>query len=153
LKQVFIKISYNNVKEKRSVKTMDNRNTYNTQPNNFYSYGGYPAATASLIRPEVPNYMLPQAVPAAILKGRPVSSYEEARVAQIDLDGSIFIFPDLGNKRIYTKKINIDGTASFNTYSLEERPIEAIAALEAPVSREEFNELKKSVETLLSQLT
>lgn len=132
---------------------MDNKNMYSTQPNSFYPYGGYPAATAPLMRPEMPSYMLPQAVPAVILKGRPVSSYEEARVAQIDLDGSIFIFPDLGNKRIYTKKINVDGTASFNTYSLEEKPIEAVAAVEAPVSREEFNKLKESVEALLSQLT
>jgi hypothetical protein len=132
---------------------MDNRNMYNTQPNNFYSYGGYPAATAPLMRPEIPTYMMSQTAPAAFLKGRPVSSYEEARVAQIDLDGSIFVFPDLGNNRIYTKRINIDGTAAFHTYTLEEKPTEAIAASESPVSREEFNELKKSVETLLSQLT
>ena len=39
------------------------------------------------------------------------------------------------------------------TYTLEEKPAEAIAASESPVSREEFNELKKSVEALLSQLT
>ena len=132
---------------------MDNRNIYNAQPNNFYSYGGYPAATVPLMRPEIPAYMMPQTASTAFLKGRPVSSYEEARVAQVDLDGSIFIFPDLGNNRIYTKRINIDGTAAFHTYTLEEKPIEAIAASESPVSREEFNELKKSVETLLSQLT
>jgi hypothetical protein len=151
LKEVFIKISYNNVKEKRSVKTMDNRNMY-TQPNNFYPYGGYPAATTPLMRPEVPTYMMPQTAQTAILKGRPVSSYEEARVAQIDLDGSISIFPDLGNKRIYTKRINIDGTASLNIYTLEEKPVEAVAANDH-VSREEFNELKKSIEALVAQLT
>ena len=132
---------------------MDNRNMYNTQPNNFYPYGGYPAATTPLMRPEVPTYMMPQTAPTAFLKGRPVSSYEEARVAQVDLDGSIFIFPDLGNNRIYTKRINIDGTAAFHTYTLEEKPTEATVASESPVSREEFNELKKSLEALVAQLT
>jgi hypothetical protein len=54
------------------------------------------------------------------LKGRPVVSMEEARAAQIDLDGSMFIFTDVGNKKIYTKQINLDGTATLNTYSLVE---------------------------------
>jgi phage/plasmid primase-like uncharacterized protein len=54
------------------------------------------------------------------LKGRPVVSMEEARAAQIDLDGSMFIFTDIGNKKIYTKQINLDGTATLNTYSLVE---------------------------------
>ena len=45
------------------------------------------------------------------LKGRLVSSFEEARASSIDFDGSVFYFPDLANRRIYTKQINIDGTA------------------------------------------
>lgn len=40
-------------------------------------------------------------------KGRPVSSKEEARAAQIDFDGSLWIFTDIGNGKIYTKQINI----------------------------------------------
>jgi len=47
-----------------------------------------------------------------ILKGKPVASVEEARATSIDFDGSIFFFPDLANKRIYTKQINMDGTAT-----------------------------------------
>ena len=39
----------------------------------------------------------------ASLKGRPVASFDEARAMPIDFDGSIFFFPDLANKRIYTK--------------------------------------------------
>jgi hypothetical protein len=42
-------------------------------------------------------------VQPAFLKGRLVSSIEEARATSIDFDGSIFYFPDLANKRIYTK--------------------------------------------------
>ena len=52
------------------------------------------------------------------IKGRPVVSIDEARASQIDLDGSLFVFPDLGNKKIYTKQINIDGTATFNVFEL-----------------------------------
>lgn len=52
------------------------------------------------------------------LKGRAVTSIDEAKAAMIDLDGSIFIFPDISNKSIYTKQINLDGTASINTYKL-----------------------------------
>ena len=50
------------------------------------------------------------------LRCRPVSSREEAMASQIDLDGSLWVFTDVNNGRIYTKQINNDGTASFNTY-------------------------------------
>ena len=51
---------------------------------------------------------------------RPVSSIEEVRAASIDFDGSVFYFSDLANKRIYTKQINLDGTAQLNMYELKE---------------------------------
>ena len=53
-----------------------------------------------------------------LLKGKPVSSLEEARATSIDFDGSIFFFPDLANKRIYTKQINMDGTAAMFSYKI-----------------------------------
>lgn len=56
------------------------------------------------------------------LKGRPVASIEEARASIIDFDGSIFYFPDIANKKIYTKQVNMDGTASLNVYELKEIP-------------------------------
>ena len=133
---------------------MDNRNIYQQQqtqqPMNFYPYGGYTAATAPLMRPELPAYMLPQTAPAAVLKGRPVSSFEEARVAQIDLDGSVSIFPDLGNKRIYTKRINVDGTASISTYSLDEAPIEATVPEYA--TKAEIADLKATLDAIVEKL-
>lgn len=55
-----------------------------------------------------------------VIKGRPVSSYDEAKASMIDLDGSIFLFPDYGNGKIYTKQINLDGTATIKTYRLDE---------------------------------
>lgn len=57
------------------------------------------------------------------LKGRPVSSIEEVRAAQIDFDGSLFVFPDIANKKIYTKQINLDGTASMKIYTLVENTL------------------------------
>ena len=68
------------------------------------------------------------------IKGRPVVSMEEARAAQIDLDGSLFVFTDIGNKKIYTKQINLDGTATLNTYSL----VENVAPTESYVTKTEL---------------
>ena len=50
------------------------------------------------------------------LKGKPVTSIEEGRAQSVELDGSIFYFPDISNKRIYTKQFNPDGTVSFKIY-------------------------------------
>lgn len=88
-----------------------------------------------------PQYQQPtRQIPA--LKGRPVSSIEEARASAVDFDGSVFYFPDLANKKIYTKQINLDGTASLLMYELKEIPIE-----EAPsyVTRQEFDTTINSI--------
>lgn len=53
------------------------------------------------------------------VKCRAVTSIDEAKASMIDLDGSIHVFTDIGNKKIYTKQINLDGTATLNTYSLD----------------------------------
>ena len=34
----------------------------------------------------------------------------------IDLDGSIFVFPDYANGKIYTKQIGMDGSPIFTVY-------------------------------------
>ena len=62
-----------------------------------------------------PNYPQPQ-YQQQFLKGRAVTSLDEVKAAMIDLDGSVSIFPDITNKAIYTKQINLDGTASINVY-------------------------------------
>lgn len=82
------------------------------------------------------------------LKGRPVSSLEEARATTIDFDGSIFFFPDLANRRIYTKQINMDGTASLNMYELKEIPtVNTTANVNTNfVTREEFEEAIKELQ-------
>lgn len=55
------------------------------------------------------------------LKGRPVSGYDEAKACMIDLDGSLFVFPDVANNCIYTKQIMLDGSAELKTYVLQEQ--------------------------------
>ncbi len=73
------------------------------------------------------------------LKCRPVASKEEARAFQIDLDGSLWVFTDVGNEKIYTKQINADGTAAFKIYSLvaDDQPT-LQANANNYVTREEF---------------
>ena len=56
-----------------------------------------------------------------ILKGRPVSSYDEAKASMIDLDGTLFVFTDIANHCIYTKQILLDGSAELKTYVLQEQ--------------------------------
>ena len=68
---------------------------------------------------------------------RPVSSIEEVKASPIDFDGSIFYFPDIANKRIYTKQINLDGTALLNMYVLQSVPIHQPSS-ENYVSQNEF---------------
>ena len=65
---------------------------------------------------------------------RPVSSIDEVKASVIDFDGSVFYFPDLANKKIYTKQINLDGTASLNMYELKEIPQQ-----QTPIDISSFN--------------
>lgn len=143
----------------------------------MYNYNSYPKTTQQPIQqypqtipqgyswpqqqqPMQPNYgwQPPQQVVSASLKGRPVSSFDEARVSIIDFDGSVFYFPDLANGKIYTKQINMDGTATTNVYQLTEAPIEQQNRVSAPndcISREEFesalNSLKNTILAALPQ--
>lgn len=82
------------------------------------------------------------------LKGRPVSSLEEARATSIDFDGSIFYFPDLANRRIYTKQINMDGTSTLNMYELKEI---ANNSSNNYVTREEFEQALSKIQAAISQ--
>ena len=56
----------------------------------------------------------------SFFKCRPVSSKEEARACQIDLDGSLWVFTDQAHNKIYTKQIQNDGSCAFKTYIYQE---------------------------------
>ena len=85
--------------------------------------------------------------PQPSLKGRLVSSIEEARATSIDFDGSVFYFPDLANHCIYTKQINLDGTATLLMYELKEIPVPSQPNF---VTREEFENTITQLQKLLA---
>lgn len=88
------------------------------------------------------------------LKGRPVTSLEEARAAQIDFDGSVFFFPDIANGKIYTKQINLDGTATLKEYKAGSLPVNDEQVAESDSKdylgmiedlQNQINEIKKKI--------
>lgn len=91
--------------------------------------------------------------PTNFLRGRPVTSMEEAKVAQIEFDGALNIFTDIANKRIYTKQINLDGTSSFNVYCQTEIEPEKPLKVSDYVTREEYNELLNKFENFVAAVT
>ena len=82
------------------------------------------------------------------LKGHPVSSLEEVKATSIDFDGSIFYFPDIANKKIYTKTVGLDGIASLNMYELKPIPTEPIAG--DYVTRQEFESAMIKISEILN---
>lgn len=84
---------------------------------------------------------------------RPVSSIEEVKASQIDFDGSVFYFPDVANKKIYTKSINIDGTVNINMYELSQ--IKANQSMDSScyITREEFEQVINKMYQEMSQTT
>lgn len=76
------------------------------------------------------------------LKGRIVTGIEEARAAQIDLDGSSTFFPSLAEGRIYEKSIDLNGVPVFKVYELVKQQGKA----------DVLDELQKRVERLEQRL-
>lgn len=114
----------------------------------YQNYNYYPQTQPN----QYAQYSRP--VQPAFLKGRLVASIEEARATSIDFDGSIFYFPDLANKRIYTKQINMDGTATLNMYELRDIPTvnetqPSISPMNNYITREEFDQVVNQLKTML----
>lgn len=97
---------------------------------------------------QVPQY---QQQNVQTLKGRPVSNIDEAKASMIDLDGSLFVFPDVANGCIYTKQIMLDGTAEFKTYRIvgEQKPKQTNNEY---VLRSEFQEQLQCINAELKRL-
>ena len=126
----------------------------------YQNYGYYPPIQQSMNQQTIPNYTQPNYLRTAQsqngLKGRLVSSLEEARATSIDFDGSIFYFPDLANKRIYTKQINMDGTATLNIYELKETPMmnenpQMPQSMNNFITRDEFEQVIGQIQQKLSK--
>ena len=113
--------------------------TYQTQ-----QYGGYGYKQVPQYQWGQPTTPLPQV--------RPVSSIEEVRACPIDFDGSVFYFADVANKRIYTKQINIDGTATINLYELK-IPSPADQSNVNFVTRQEFEQAFNQLKDMYGKLS
>ena len=123
---------------------------YNNQVAN--NYMNYPYSANPYVRQS--DYGQPQmqsVMPQAGLKGRPVSSIEEVKAAQIDFDGSLFIFPDIANKKIYTKQINLNGVAELNVYEWVTQP-QTSTAVGDFVTKQEFEDTMSKVKDALMQI-
>jgi hypothetical protein len=81
---------------------------------------------------------------------RPVSSVEEVKASPIDFDGSIFYFPDIANKKIYTKGINLDGTVSINVYEL--KTIADQSMISSYVTRQEFENALSQMKLMYEEM-
>lgn len=113
----------------------------------YPNYNYYPPRQ----QPQQPQQQIPP-----FLKGRPVSSLEEVRAIPIDFDGSIFYFPDIANRRIYTKQINLDGTALINMYEFKPIPVAqettSNANTDSFITREEFDETMSKIKEMFAAI-
>ena len=119
----------------------------------YQNYNYYPPQNQQVSQQFGQTQSYIRQAPPQGLRGRPVSSLEEARATSIDFDGSIFYFPDIANKCIYTKQINIDGTANLQMYELKEIPRE-IKMEQIPidqfVTKDEFNKVMAEIRQSLT---
>lgn len=120
-----------------------------TPTQTFYQQPSYQASIRQ------PQTQIPQQPPinqtvSPFLKGRLVSSIEEARAQTIDFDGSVFYFPDLANHRIYTKQINLDGTSTLNMYELKEIPMQMPVENSDFITRQEFEQALNPIRQIMA---
>ena len=113
---------------------------------------GYQQQYGAINRPVYGTTATPLQQPnSATQRIRPVASLDEVRAMNIDFDGSVFYFPDYANRKIYTKQINMDGTASINMYELKEIPGAQPANVDF-VTRDEFNATLSSIKEVFAQI-
>lgn len=113
---------------------------------------GYQQQYGAINRPVYGTTATPLQQPnSATQRIRPVASLDEVRAMNIDFDGSVFYFPDYANRKIYTKQINMDGTASINMYELKEIPSAQPANVDF-VTRDEFNATLSSIKEVFAQI-
>lgn len=116
----------------------------------YQNYPNFYQPTQTTNRPAPIQQQIPQQ--PSFLKGRLVASVEEVRATPIDFDGSVFFFPDLANKKIYTKQINLDGTAQLNMYELKSMPIVVNENNVTYITREEFEESMNNIKSILGKI-
>lgn len=96
--------------------------------------------------------------PAMPMQGRIVANIDEAKVAQVPMDGSPIYFPCPCENKIYVKSMNLDGASIFNVYSLETNATNVPQPAQIPASgtmpeaawKEKVNKLEQRIELLES---
>lgn len=83
-----------------------------------------------------------------VLKAMPVTSFDEAKAAMVDFDGSLNIFVDSQNNSIYTKQLNSNGTSDLKVYKLSSEPMPAVEY----VFRKDYDNLLNEVQLLKNKL-
>lgn len=112
-------------------------------PQNGYQQP-YPQTYNSFQQPANPT--------ATIIKGRIVTGVEEARAAQVDLDGTISYFPSPAENKIYVKYVGMEGIAVFNVYSMDENNNATTKSATAPAPNDGLEALAKRVDAIEIQL-
>lgn len=108
----------------------------------YTGYGGYKPA---------PQYQQWAQTAQTNLQIRPVTSVEEVKACPIDFDGSVFYFTDMANKKIYTKQINIDGTATINIYELKNLT-QADQEANSFITRQEFDNTINQIKEMYNKI-
>ena len=129
--------------------------------NNYYPYNqmGYPNGYQQQYFniPQTQNRLqelergLNGQVPRPSFKAVPVTSFDEARAAMVDFDGSLNLFVDVQNNQIYTKQLNLNGLAELKVYRLvEDAPNQSTQV--AYVTKEDYDILLEEVTDLKDRL-
>lgn len=105
------------------------------------------------MQPQQPvQQMQPQQQSFSAIKGKPVSGEDEARNTIIDMDGSIFFFPDFANNCIYTKQMNPETFAPiFRVFKIAEpQPAKEAAQFDTSMfaKHDEVEQLKATIATM-----
>lgn len=95
-----------------------------------------------------PMYQPPMQPIQSQLKGRIVTSIEEAKAAPVDLDGTITFFPCPAEGKVFEKSTDLNGAPVFRVYQIvnpqEQKPIYA--------ERNSVDKLTERVEKLEKQI-
>ena len=100
-------------------------------------------------QPQYQPQMLPTQMSGTYLRGRIVTGVDEAKAAQIDMDGTSTFFPCPAEGKIYEKSIDLNGLPTFRVYQLAQ-PQEHKQPVYA--ERNSVDNLIKRVDNLEKQL-
>lgn len=81
--------------------------------------------------------MMQQQQSGFTIQGKQVADIDEVKAQSIPLDGSTSYFPSACGRFVYTKKLNLDGTCSVQTYKITEAQAPDTGQSSNPISLDE----------------